>query len=82
MAKIPYNSFCYTEHHYPTFIGFSARIVNKFTNGRPSPVRAQLTPASFSRNTSATGDTRLLAGKSPTLHDGHVYPAGAVVGGN
>lgn len=82
MAKILYNILYHTEHHYPTFIDFFDRKINELTNGRPSPVRAQLTPANFSRNTSATGDTRLIEGKSPTLHDGHLYPAGAVVGGS
>jgi hypothetical protein len=67
---------------------FSLRFLTKeanelqLTSGRPSPARAQFTPASFSRNTSATGDTRLLAGKSPSSQEGHTYPAGAVVGGS
>lgn len=67
---------------YIALMTFLTKNKLQFTNGRPSPARAQLTPASFSRNTSATGDTRLLAGKSPCLQEGHRYPAGAVVGGS
>lgn len=51
------------------------------TKGRPRPTLAQLTPASFSLSTSATCETRLAGGKMHTLHEGHVYPAGAVVAG-
>lgn len=56
--------------------------VIQLTRGSPSPALAQLTPANFSRKTSATGLTKLLAGNKQVLHDGQVYPAGAVVGGN
>lgn len=52
------------------------------TSGKPRPALAQLTPASFSLSTSATGLIRLWGGNNGCRHDGHVYPAGAVVGGN
>lgn len=52
------------------------------TKGIPNPTRAQFTFWSFSRRISATGETRFGGGKTGPLQDGHVYPAGAVVGGN
>lgn len=52
------------------------------TNGNPSPALAQFTPANFSLRTSATGLTRLVGGNRAHLHEGQVYPAGAVVGGS
>lgn len=56
--------------------------INAFTNGKPKPALAQFTPANFSLNTSATGETNFESGKMRSLHVGHVYPAGAVVAGN
>lgn len=59
-------------------------LVNNFalTKGNPKPALAQLTPASFSLSTSATGDTRFEGGKTGDAQEGHWYPAGAVVRGN
>lgn len=42
------------------------------TKGKPKPARAQLTPISFSRRTSATGLTRKSGGNSGLLQDGQV----------
>lgn len=52
------------------------------TKGIPSPALAQLTPASFSLRTSATGLIKFEGGNKGLLHEGQVYPLGAVVGGN
>lgn len=52
------------------------------TKGNPNPALAQFTPANFSRSTSATGLTKFAGGNNAALHEGHVYPAGAVVEGN
>lgn len=41
------------------------------TKGRPRPALAQLTPASFSLRTSATGDTKFGGGNTGVAHDGH-----------
>lgn len=52
------------------------------TRGSPRPALAQLTPASFSFKTSATGLIKFGAGNRGLLQDGQTYPLGAVVGGN
>lgn len=52
------------------------------TNGKPSPALAQLTCCNRTRTASATGDTMFDWGKIQALHDGQVYPAGAVCAGN
>lgn len=52
------------------------------TRGNPRPALAQLTPASFSFRTSATGLIKLEGGNNGLLQEGQVYPLGAVVGGN
>lgn len=41
------------------------------TKGRPRPALAQLTPASFSRSSSATGDTKLGGGNTGVAQEGH-----------
>ena len=55
--------------------------LTKLTGESPSPARAQLTVARCVRRDSATGDMLLDAGKMLELHEGQVYPAGAVLGG-
>lgn len=51
------------------------------TIGRLSSL-PQDTPASQTRNASATGETKLFGGKMHVLHDGHALPEGAVFDGS
>lgn len=55
---------------------------NHYTIGNPSPDLAQLTLDNFCLSWSATGEAILLLGNIGALQVGHVYPAGAVLGGN
>jgi len=50
-------------------------------SGRPSPALAQLTSCKVCLSLSATGLTKLSGGKTGCEQAGHVYPAGAVLGG-
>ena len=48
------------------------------SKGNPNPSLAHGRLVRTDLKTSATGETRLEAGKIPLEHEGHTYPAGAV----